>query len=208
EAFLREELGDFKYDLAPGAFFQTNIGVAELLQKMLVELIGKCLENEADASSSVLSGGAAESAAQPEAWDLYSGVGALTFPLAPLFGKVAGFELSSAAVQSAKRNAGLNGFSNCRFEAGDVRKLVRRFSGAPKLVVLDPPRAGLAGELVKTLLLKKVPWLIYVSCNPHTLARDLGLLSEKYELKRVQGLDMFPHTHHLETLVLLKRRSG
>ncbi len=186
---LREELGGFQYDLLPGAFFQTNIEVAALLQQTVLEIVSRQVPDM-----------------RTEAWDLYSGVGALSLPLAPLFEKVVGFELSRVAVVAAQRNARLNGFSNCVFAAGDAPKLVRKFPGTPQLVVLDPPRAGLAAELVKTLLLKKVGRLVYVSCNPDTLARDLRSLSEKYELESVQGLDMFPHTHHLETIALLKRR--
>ena len=198
DEFLREDLGGFACDLPPGAFFQTNIGVAALLQQVVLAFAaGQCRGGVGDALPGAL--------AQAEAWDLYSGVGALALPLAPLFKKVAGFELSAAAVQAARHNARLNGFANCVFEAGEAHKLARRYSGSPQLVVLDPPRAGLAAELVKTLLLKKIPRLIYVSCNPQTLARDLRLLSEKYELCAVQGLDMFPHTHHLEAVVLMSR---
>ena len=192
DEFLCEKIGKYEFDLAPGAFFQTNLGVAGLLQEKVLEL----------AAWANLPPGDVET----EAWDLYSGAGALTLPLAPLFGRVAGFELSVSAVISAKHNALRNGIDNCIFEAGDAQKLVRSFAGSPRLVVLDPPRAGLARELVKTLLIKKVPILIYVSCNPQTLARDLKSLSEKYELCFVQGLDMFPHTPHMEAVALLKRR--
>lgn len=192
EKFLREKVGGYEFDLAPGAFFQTNIGVAGLLQDKVLEL-ARGLDFAASEEKS-------------EAWDLYSGVGALALLLAPFFSRVAGFEISSSAVLSARHNAGLNGFANCVFEAGDAQQLIRSFPGSPQLVVLDPPRAGLARELVKTLLIKNIHALIYVSCNPQTLARDLKSLGEKYDLVSVQGMDMFPHTPHVEAVALLKRR--
>lgn len=189
--FLREEVGEFKFDLVPGAFFQTNIGVAKALQKKVLELIELS--------------GLAGMGDDTEAWDLYSGMGTFALALAPIFGRVVGFELAKAAVISARHNALLNGFENCVFEVGDAQKLIRAFSGLPQLIVLDPPRAGLAREIVKTLLIKKVSALIYVSCNPQTLARDIKNLSDKYELISVQGMDMFPHTPHVEAVALLKR---
>lgn len=192
EKFLREKVAGYEFDLAPGAFFQTNIGVAGLLQDKVLEL-ARGLEIFA-------------SEGKTEAWDLYSGVGALALPLAPFFNRVAGFEISSSAVSSARHNAALNGCANCVFEAGDAQRLIRSFSGSPQLVVLDPPRGGLSSEVVKTLLIKNIHALAYVSCNPQTLARDLKSLGEKYDLVSVQGMDMFPHTPHIEAVALLKRR--
>ena len=186
---LKEKLGELEFELSPGSFFQTNIAVATLLQQKVLELAQMVLPKSQEA----------------EVWDVYSGVGAIALALATRYQKVLGLEISEIAVKNAKLNAQLNNLSNCSFVAGDVSKSLRASEGAPKLVVLDPPRAGLGPEVVKTLLLKKIPSLIYVSCNPSTLARDLGLLGEKYKVEYIQPLDMFPHTAHVEVICLLTR---
>ena len=190
QPLLREKLGDVEFELSPGSFFQTNIGVATLLQQKVLELADIGLQGEN----------------QVEVWDVYSGVGAIALALARRYQTVLGLEISASAVDNAKINANLNNLTNCRFVAGDVSKTLRAATGSPKLVVLDPPRAGLGAEVVKTLLIKKIPNLIYVSCNPSTLARDLALLQEKYKLEYIQPLDMFPHTAHVEVICLLVRK--
>lgn len=189
EPLLREYLNGIQYDLSPEAFFQTNIGVAKLLQEKVL-----ALAEQAHAEQGV-----------DLVWDAYCGVGALALPLAQRFKNVCGFEISSVAVENAKHNAELNSINNCKFLAGDVRELMRSYPGDPNLLVLDPPRGGLDREVVKTLLIKKISYLIYVSCNPSTLARDLKLLSEKYTPLHIQPLDMFPHTPHVEAICFLKR---
>lgn len=187
---LKEKLGELEFELSPGSFFQTNIAVATLLQDKILELAEIALPGNQEA----------------EVWDVYSGVGAIALALAKRYQKVLGLEISQTAVENAKINAQLNNLTNCTFVAGDVSKSLRASAGDPKLVVLDPPRAGLSSEVIKTLLLKKIPHLIYVSCNPSTLARDLGLLKEKYKLEYIQPLDMFPHSYHVEVICLLTRQ--
>ena len=190
QPMLKEKLGELEFELSPGSFFQTNIAVATLLQQKILELAEMALPGNHES----------------EVWDVYSGVGAIALALAKRYQKVLGLEISKTAVENAKINAKLNNLTNCSFVAGDVSKSLRASEGAPKLVVLDPPRAGLSSEVLKTLLFKKIPHLIYVSCNPSTLARDLGLLREKYKLEYIQALDMFPHTAHVEVICLLSRQ--
>ena len=186
DKFLRERLGQVEFDLSPESFFQTNIGAAEILQQKVLEF-------------AALSG-------EEEVWDIYSGAGAIALSLAPFCRQVFALELSPAATADARHNADLNNIRNCVFKSGDVRELIRSLPGSPQVVVLDPPRSGLDREVIKTLLLKKIPRLIYVSCNPATLARDLALLAAKYEVQAVQPLDMFPHTPHVECIILLQRK--
>lgn len=184
---LRERLGQLEFDLSPESFFQTNIGAAEILQQKVLEF-------------AALSG-------KEEVWDIYSGAGAIALSLAPFCGQVFALELSPTATADARHNAELNKIQNCVFKSGDVRELARGLPGSPQVAVVDPPRAGLDREVIKTLLFKKIPRLVYVSCNPATLARDLALLSAKYEVQTVQPLDMFPHTPHVECIVLLQRKA-
>lgn len=184
---LRERLGQLEFDLSPESFFQTNTGAAEILQQKVLEF-------------AALSG-------EEEVWDIYSGAGAIALSLAPFCRQVFALEISPVATADARHNAELNKIQNCVFKGGDVRELMRSLPGVPQVAVVDPPRAGLDREVIKTLLLKKIPRLIYVSCNPATLARDLVLLAPKYDVQVVQPLDMFPHTPHVECIVLLQRKA-
>jgi 23S rRNA (uracil1939-C5)-methyltransferase len=122
--------------------------------------------------------------------------------------QVVGIEEVESAIEDAKENSKLNGFDNTVFYAGDVKNILSpNFSkehGKPDLVITDPPRAGMHADVVNLLLLLEAPKIVYVSCNPATQARDFRLLSEKYEIVKLQPVDMFPHTHHVETVSLLK----
>ena len=125
--------------------------------------------------------------------------------------KVIGFELVQDAVSDAQTNAGLNGVDNCEFVVGDLKDLLRNSSFAdnydsPHVVVTDPPRAGMHPSVVNQLLALEPPRIVYVSCNPATLARDLKVLMEKYRLLRVQPVDLFPHTPHVEAVAALEKR--
>ena len=144
-------------------------------------------------------------------WDLYSGTGTMAIGLARAARKVIGFELLQAAVSDAQTNAGLNGVDNCEFVLGDLKDLLGNSSfannyGPPHVVVTDPPRAGMHPSVVKQLLALEPPRIVYVSCNPATLARDLKVLVEKYSLLRAQPVDLFPHTPHVEAVAVLERK--
>jgi 23S rRNA (uracil1939-C5)-methyltransferase len=143
-------------------------------------------------------------------WDLYCGIGTIGLALARDALTVWGIEVSEESVACALENAELNGVTNAAFFAGNVGEVVEDLlerSGPPDVVVVDPPRAGLAGKALRRLGRIGAPRLVYVSCNPTTLAGDVKALREDhgYELRRVTPVDMFPHTPHVECVALLER---
>jgi 23S rRNA (uracil1939-C5)-methyltransferase len=189
---LNERLGELDLRISSEAFFQTNTEMAE-----------------------VLYGIAAEYAAL-EGWervyDLYSGIGTIALTLAPRAGEVWGVELIEAAVANAIETARRNEVTNVRFFAGDTRlalpELVQR-AGRPDLVVVDPPRAGLSQKVVRRIIEASPKRIVYVSCNPTTLAPNAAQLEEAgWKLRKVRPVDMFPQTHHVECVALLERVQG
>lgn len=179
QEFIREKLGDVIYLIHPNSFFQTNSYQAVNLVKKVSELV----EGE-------------------RVLDLYSGVGTFGVYLAKRGFKVEGVEVNPFAVEMANRNARLNNVS-ATFKVGMDRD-IENLSNYDTVIV-DPPRAGLHPKLVQKILKDAPETLIYVSCNPKTLARDIRMLTKRYRLKFALGLDMFPHTPHVETITLLKR---
>jgi 23S rRNA (uracil1939-C5)-methyltransferase len=191
---ITEKLGKFKFEISSNSFFQTNTKQAEKLYEVVLDMA------DLQRSESVL--------------DLYCGTGTISIFLSQKAKRVTGVESVEESVKNAQRNAELNGVTNCEFICGEVKKVLAKFSAvggsayggeADKkkfdLVVVDPPRAGLHKQVVKSLLNTRPPKIIYVSCNPSTLARDLKILCEEcYKLERVQPIDMFPHTYHIETV--------
>jgi len=143
-------------------------------------------------------------------YDLYSGIGTMALTLAPRAGEVLGVELVPEAVADAIAGAHRNGISNARFFAGDVRlalKELRTRAAHPDVVVVDPPRAGLSKAVVRRIVEAAPRRIVYVSCNPTTLAPNAAeLAAAGFELRSVQPVDMFPHTHHIECVALLERR--
>ncbi|HEX8548693.1 MAG TPA: 23S rRNA (uracil-5-)-methyltransferase RumA, partial [Cytophagaceae bacterium] len=123
---------------------------------------------------------------------------------------VVGMEYVEMAVEDARKNSSTNNLSNTEFYAGDIKDLLSREFveniGVPDLVITDPPRAGMHEDVVKMLLEMAPKKIVYVSCNPATQARDLALMDEKYKIEEVQPVDMFPHTYHVENVVLLQKR--
>jgi 23S rRNA (uracil1939-C5)-methyltransferase len=126
--------------------------------------------------------------------------------------KIIGVEVIAEAIEDAKENAAINGITHAEFFAGDVIKICddQFFAqhGRPDVIISDPPRAGMHEKLVNKLLEIAAPKIVYVSCNTATQARDLALLNEKYEVEKIQPVDMFPHTHHIECVVSLKLRQA
>ncbi|AFL95405.1 23S rRNA (uracil-5-)-methyltransferase 1 [Thermococcus cleftensis] len=176
--FIRERLDDVTYLIHPNSFFQTNSYQAVTLVRKVAELVD---------GDSVL--------------DLYSGVGTFGVYLAKRGFKVEGIEVNPFAVEMANKNAELNGVE-ASFMVGedrDVESLARYDT-----VIVDPPRAGLHPKLIRKILKDKPPSIVYVSCNPGTLAQNLEVLGEKYAVESAIGIDMFPHTPHVETVVKLK----
>ena len=143
-------------------------------------------------------------------YDLYTGTGTIANFIASQAHKVIGIEYVPEAIEDAKVNSALNGIENILFYAGDMKDILTQDfineHGRPDVIITDPPRAGMHDDVIKTILFAEPGKIVYVSCNPATQARDLGLLDEKYKVTRVQPVDMFPHTHHVENVVLLKKK--
>ena len=190
EGWIEEELCGLRFRVRPNAFLQTNTAMAERLYALAREAAGL--------------GG------DETVWDLYCGIGTIGLSLAADALTVWGIEVSEESVACALENAELNGITNAAFFAGNVGEVVEELlerSGPPDVVVVDPPRAGLAGKALRRLGRIGAPRLVYVSCNPTTLAGDVRALHEEfgYELERVTPVDMFPHTPHVECVALLQR---
>ena len=189
--YLTEKLGPFEFEIAPLGFFQTNTRQAERLFAQVVEW-------------ALPEGG-------EDVLDLYSGAGAISLFLSRRAGMVTGVEVHEESVSAAARNAERNGITNCEFIAADVLKYVQARASEsvpfPALVV-DPPRAGLHPKAIKTILAVSAPRIVYVSCNPAALARDLDLLAASYNLSKIVAVDMFPHTPHVEAVALMERQEN
>jgi 23S rRNA (uracil1939-C5)-methyltransferase len=189
KADLEEELSGLRFRISPDAFFQTNTEMAEQLYGAAIELAG-------------LSG-------RERVLDLFCGIGTIALTLALDAAEVWGVEIVEEAVADAIENARLNGVDNVHFFAGDVRLAMRPLlekSGQPDVVVLDPPRAGLSQKVVRRVLEAEAKRIVYISCNPTTLAPNARQLADAgYELKTVLPVDMFPQTPHIECVALLER---
>ena len=185
---IEEELLGLRFRLRPNAFLQTNTTMAERLYEVAVELAG-------------LTG-------TETVYDLYCGIGTIGLTMARQALSVWGVEVSEESVACAIENAELNGISNAAFFAGEVGRSLEELrdrAGPPEVVVVDPPRAGLAGRALRQVGVLEAPRLVYVSCNPTTLAGDVKILVADYgyRLERARPVDMFPHTPHVETAALL-----
>jgi len=189
EEYLKEELCGLKWEISPGAFFQTNTEMAERLYAVAAEFAG-------------LSG-------KEKVFDLFCGIGTIGLTLAARAGEVWGVEIVPGAIADAERNAELNGIGNAHFLAANVRTGVRPLlvqAGKPDVVVIDPPRAGLSQKMIRRVIECEAKKIVYVSCNPTTLAPNAAQLVEAgYRLTRVRPVDMFPQTPHIECVALLEK---
>ena len=189
--FFYEELLDLKFKITPFSFFQTNSFGAEVLYQTAREFIGDALDDEASQT----------------VFDLYSGTGTIAQILSPVAKKVIGVEIVEEAVVAARENAALNGLTNCEFIAGDVLKVIDTIEEKPDYIVLDPPRDGIHPKALEKIIRYNVPQMVYISCKPTSLARDLEVLQARgYKVKKVQCVDMFPATGNVETVVLLSQQ--
>ena len=186
---IEEELADLRFRISPLAFFQTNTEMAERLYGVAAEL--------------------ADLRGPERLFDLYSGSGTIGLVLSARVAQVYGVELVEESVADAINNARLNGIDNARFYAGDVRLALRELveqAGRPDVVVVDPPRAGLSKKAVRRVIEAAPRKIVYVSCNPTTLAPNAAQLAEAgYALRRVRPVDMFPQTPHIECVAVLER---
>ena len=138
-------------------------------------------------------------------FDLYSGTGTIAQMLSPVAKKVIGVEIIEEAVEAAKENAQLNGLHNCEFIAGDVLKVIDSIEEKPDYIVLDPPRDGINPKALEKIIRYNVPQMVYISCKPTSLARDLEVLQARgYEVKKVCCVDMFPSTFHVECVIMMQ----
>lgn len=193
--YFYEELLGLRFKITPFSFFQTNSLGAEVLYETAREYIGQLKEKDGKPDKIV--------------YDLYSGTGTIAQLLAPVAKKVIGIEIVEEAVEAAKRNAELNGLHNCEFLAGDVLKVIDEVEEKPDFIVLDPPRDGIHPKALKKIIDFGVEHMLYISCKPTSLARDLVTLQESgYSVERVCCVDMFPWSGNIETVCLLTRKSG
>ncbi|MBZ4189540.1 23S rRNA (uracil(1939)-C(5))-methyltransferase RlmD [Niabella beijingensis] len=189
--YVTEQLEQYRFKIGPKSFFQTNTRQAVELYRVTRDF--------------------AELSGNETLYDLYCGTGSIGIFCSEKAEKVIGVEMIDAAIEDAKENAALNGLDKTHFYAGDVIDICTdsffEQHGRPDVIVTDPPRAGMHEKLVQKINEMAAPTVVYVSCNPATQARDLALLNEKYEVTKIQPVDMFPHTLHIENVAQLKLRS-
>lgn len=188
KGYIEEQLGHVRFKIGPKSFFQTNTQQAKVLYDTVLEFADfKGTEN---------------------VYDLYTGIGSIALYVAQQCRQVVGIEEIEAAIVDADENAKMNSIDNAIFYAGDVKDiLTTEFAnkhGKPDLLITDPPRAGMHPKVVEMLKELAAPRMVYVSCNPATQARDLQLLDPLYAVKKIRPVDMFPHTHHIESVALLE----
>jgi 23S rRNA (uracil1939-C5)-methyltransferase len=187
DAVLTDRIGAFKFEISANSFFQTNTRGAQ----KLYDTVGRF---------AALKG-------HERVLDLYCGTGTIATWLAGQAREVIGLELVESAVADAQKNCRLNGIDNCRFILGDIKETLQAIDTIPDLLVIDPPRAGMHKDVVKQVLKLAPPTIVYVSCNPTTMARDMLDLKATYDVEEVQPVDMFPHTFHIESVARLLKRA-
>ncbi len=184
---LKERLGPFVFEISANSFFQTNTRGAQTLYETVARYAG-------------LTG-------REYVVDLYCGTGTIAIWLSKHAGKVLGLEIAQSAVADARKNCLRNGITNCSFTAGDVRESISSIPVRPDVLVIDPPRAGMHKDVAARAGMLGAKRIVYVSCNPATLARDLSMLAPDYHIDEIQPVDMFPHTYHIEAVAKLTKKS-
>jgi 23S rRNA (uracil1939-C5)-methyltransferase len=188
--FIFEEMEGIRFQIGPKSFYQTNSIQAYNLYK-LVRTFGDFNSNDI-------------------VYDLYTGTGTIANFIAQYVKKVIGIEYVEESINDAKKNSVLNNIQNTEFFAGDMKDILTdefiQQHGKPNVIITDPPRAGMHKKVIETIIKTNSDRIIYVSCNAATQARDLELLKDHYKTEITQAVDMFPHTHHTENILLLKRR--
>lgn len=191
KAYIEEEMEGLKFRIGPKSFYQTNSEQAYELYKVAREFAG--LQGD------------------EVVYDLYTGTGTIANFVAKQAKQVIGIEYVEAAIEDAKLNSQVNGIENTLFYAGDMKDMLNdeflSKHNRPDVIITDPPRAGMHEDVVNMLLKLGAPKIVYVSCNPATQARDIAILAEKYQVDKIQPVDMFPQTYHVENVVLLTLKS-
>ncbi|MCP4352733.1 MAG: 23S rRNA (uracil(1939)-C(5))-methyltransferase RlmD [Desulfobacterales bacterium] len=184
DSSLKDKIGNYEFEISANSFFQTNTRGAGRLYETVKQYAG-------------LTG-------RETVVDLYSGTGTIAICLSDMAKQVTGIEIVESAVADAEKNCRSNQVSNCRFIPGDIKKCLSQIESAPDIMIIDPPRDGMHKDVVKQVMAMAPGRIVYVSCNPATLARDIAVLKEKYNVCEVQPVDMFPHTYHIESVASLK----
>lgn len=185
-SYLLVEVLSKKFMVRKDSFFQVNKEGVNVIYKEVINLVKELKCNTI--------------------YDLYCGTGTISLLVSDYAKKVIGIEVVKDAIEDAKNNAILNNITNTKFYLGDVSKVISKLKDNPNTIILDPPRSGISKKIIEYLLSLEVKNIIYVSCNPLTLARDINLLDEKYSLESIKLVDEFPNTYHVESICLLKLR--
>ena len=183
---IRDKIGKFEFEISANSFFQTNTQGAQRLYDTIKEY--------------------ADLSGEETVVDLYCGTGAIAIFLSGAARTVIGIEIAESAVNDSMNNCRINGISNCRFVLGDIKDKLAELTVTPEVMIIDPPRAGMHKDVVCKILELAPTRIVYVSCNPATMARDFGMLKESYRVLEVQPVDMFPHTYHIESVAKLELR--
>lgn len=190
QEFIFERMENLRFKIGPKSFYQTNSEQAYKLYKVVRDF--------------------AQLNGNETVYDLYTGTGTIANFVARQSKKVVGIEYVSEAIEDAKENSKINDISNTVFYAGDIKSVLNSnfysVNGFPDVIITDPPRAGMHTDVVDSIINSGARKIVYVSCNPATQARDLGLMDTEYKTIKIQPVDMFPHTHHVENVVLLEKR--
>ncbi len=187
KGYIEDRIGEFNFKISANSFFQTNSLSAEKLYGQVVDFA------ELRGNETVL--------------DLYSGTGAIPIFMSKRVKSIIGMEISRDAVSDARRNCTELGIDNCRFVQGDIRERLSSIAERPHILIIDPPRAGMHKDVLSQVLALSPEKIVYVSCNPATMARDIGLMSRDYDVLEIQPVDMFPHTYHIEAVAKLLLRA-
>jgi 23S rRNA (uracil1939-C5)-methyltransferase len=185
DSFILDKIGAYEFEISANSFFQTNTAGAQRLYETIKKYAG-------------LSG-------SEKVLDLYSGTGTIPMVLSDSAQEIIGVEISESAVADAEKNCRRNKILNCRFVRGDIRRVLPDMMNRPDVLIIDPPRAGIHKEVAEQILDMAPDRIVYVSCNPATLARDLGMMVENYRVAEVQPVDMFPLTYHVEAVARLEK---
>lgn len=192
DGYIYDILGDYTFKISPMSFYQVNPTQAEALYNIAIE--------EANLSKDDI------------LFDLYCGIGTIGIFASSYVKKVYGIEIVKQAIEDAKENAKINNIENIEFFAGDVEKifsnLMEKKQVYPDVIIVDPPRKGLDNNTINNILAVKPKKIVYISCNPATIVRDMKLLSENYEIGNIQPVDMFPFTSHVECVAVLKLKKS
>lgn len=188
--YILEKMDDIKFIVGPKSFYQTNSKQAKNLYQIAADF--------ADFKGNEI------------VYDLYTGTGTIANFIAKNVKKVIGIEYVREAIEDAKKNSEINTVKNTKFFAGDMKDILTdefiELNGKPDIIIIDPPRAGMHKNVIKSIVNSKPDKIVYISCNVATQARDIQLLDLTYEIEKIQPVDMFPHTHHIENVILLKKR--